>query len=43
MMTSAPIPVFVQEVVDTGCNFVAVTGGTGFCDGCLRNHCGFDV
>jgi hypothetical protein len=30
MMTSAQIPAFVQAVVDTGCNIVAVTGGSGF-------------
>jgi hypothetical protein len=30
MMTAENIPAFVQEVVDTGCNIVAVTGCSGF-------------
>jgi len=29
-MTEDQIPSFVQDVVDTGCDIVAVMGGTGF-------------
>ncbi len=30
MMTEDQIPDFVQDVADTGCDIVAVMGGTGF-------------
>lgn len=30
IMTKDQIPNFVQDVADTGCNIVAVMGGTGF-------------
>jgi hypothetical protein len=30
MMTEDQIPGFVQDVADTGCDIVAVKGGTGF-------------
>jgi|AraplaMF_Col_mMF_1032025.scaffolds.fasta_scaffold60672_2 hypothetical protein len=30
MMTADQIPSFVQEVVDAGCDIIALTGGSGF-------------